>query len=160
MSWQVVAQGNSIESLEQIKNISLPVGSKVRAKIESPVAWLFDMAGAELAFRPFTPDGLELIDVYAEGGAGYVDYDVIGSGVSSISGGGISAIGVVLTGILAFIRAHWVAITIAGFLLTSIVASIIILVKLAVAPVDMVVPLAIIGGFVIAGIFVSKQKEN
>ena len=140
MDWQVVAEGTNIWDLEStIGELELPKGSKLKVVInlKFPIGWIFDIAGAELIFRPFTPDGMELIDVYGEGSQGIIDMEADPAW---------------LLGILAFIKAHWLAITIAGFVLTAIIASIIILAKIAIAPTLPVATIAIVGGLAIVGI--------
>jgi len=107
MSWKVAAEGASFSELEQtIADMELPKGTRMRVIMDTPVSWVFDMAGAELAFKPFVPDGMELIDVYGEGGQGIVEMEA-------------DPAWLVVT--LAFIKAHWLAIIIAGFVLALIV---------------------------------------
>jgi len=55
--WQTVAQGTSLLDLrETISDMQLPKGSRMRIQMDTSLPWLFDMAGAELAFLPFIPD--------------------------------------------------------------------------------------------------------
>lgn len=136
--WEVVAQGVNLWDLEStVGELKLPKGSKLRVVIDLkfPLGWAF--GGADLIFKPFIPDGMELVDVYGEGSTGFIDMEADPAW---------------LLAVLAFIKAHWLAITIAGFVLTFIIASIIILVKIAVVPASSVATIAIIGGLAVAGL--------
>ncbi len=107
MTWQVAAQGVSFSELAQtIADMELPKGTKMKVVMDTSVPWAFDMAGAELAFKPFVPDGMDLIDVYGEGGQGIVEMEADPAW---------------LVATLVFIKAHWLAIAIAGFALALIV---------------------------------------
>ncbi|GAJ08950.1 unnamed protein product, partial [marine sediment metagenome] len=108
--WEVAAEGTNIWDLEStIGELELPKGSRIKVvmDLKLPLGWAFDVAGAELIFKPFTPDGTTLVDVYGEGSQGIVE---------------LEADPVWLIPVLAFIKAHWLALTIAGFLLTAIIA--------------------------------------
>ena len=61
---------------------------------------------------------------------------------------------------LAFIKAHWLAITISGFLLAALIASIIVFVKIAQAPALPVAAIAIIGGLAVAGILIYSMGRR
>lgn len=140
MPWEVVAEGTNIWDLQaMVADMELPKGSRLKVimDLKLPLGWIFDVAGAEWAFQPFVPEGMELVDVYGEGSQGIVEME---------------ADPVWLVAALAFIKAHWLAITIAGFVLTAIIASIIILVKIAVAPTLPVATIAIAGGLALIGI--------
>lgn len=148
MGWQVVAEGTNIWDLKStIGELELPKGSKIKIVMDTWVPWVFDIAGAELVFRPFVPDGLDLIDVYGENGQGIVD---------------LEADPAWLLATLAFIKVHWLAITITGFVLTAIIASIIVLVKISVAPALPIAAIAIGGGLALIGILavVMSKKGN
>lgn len=113
--WQIVAEGTSIFNLEStIGQMELPKGTKIRVVMDTWAPWIFDIGGAELAFKPFIPEGLDLIDVYGEGGQGIVDMEADPAW---------------LLAVVAFIKAHWLAITIAGLLLATIISLITIMVK-------------------------------
>lgn len=113
--WQTVAEGLSIGDLKSVVGqMELPKGAKVRVVMDTWLSWAFDVAGAELVFRPFVPDGLELIDVYGESGQGIIDMEADPAW---------------LLAVLAFIKAHWLAITIAGFALAAIISFITVMVK-------------------------------
>jgi len=145
-SWKVVAEGTNLWDLRStVGELELPKGSKVRIVMDTWAPWAFDVAGAELIFRPFIPDGLALIDVYGEAGQGIVDMEADPAW---------------LLAVLVFIKSHWLAITIAGFVLTAIIASIIVLVKIAVAPALPVAAIAIGGGLALIGILAAVMAKK
>lgn len=134
-----VAQGTSFQDLAQVVGeMHLKPGSEIRIQmnLKGPFEWLFDVGGAELAFAPFVPDGLELVDVWGADGKGWALMRV-SNGISRIAASAAAPVGiaavpvVVLSGILAFIRARWLSIIIAGFVLATIVSFIIISVRVA-----------------------------
>lgn len=140
-SWQTVAVGTSIGDLEAtLSDFELKKGDRMRVIMDLP-SWLpwnpFDLAGAEWVFQPYVPDGMDLIDVWGEGRQGIVE---------------LEADPVWLVAALGFIKAHWLAIIIAGFLLTVLVTTIIVQVKIAQAPALPIAMAAIIGGLAIVGI--------
>ncbi len=98
-----------------------------------------------MIFKPFIPDGVALIDVYGEGSQGIVEMEADPAW---------------LLAVLAFIKAHWLAITIAGFVLTAIIASIIVLVKIAVAPALPIAAIAIGGGLALIGILAALSMKK
>lgn len=117
--WETVAEGVNFTQLKAVvADMELPKGSKVRVVMDTWMPWAFDVAGAELVFRPFVPDGLDLIDVYGEAGQGIVDMEADPAW---------------LVAMLAFIKAHWLAITIAGFVLAAIISFITVMVKVPAA---------------------------
>ncbi len=119
-SWQQAAVGTSLWDLEAtIADLNLQKGDRMRVEMDLkvPVGFLFDAAGAELLFKPVVPDGMDLVDVWGEGSKAYVE---------------LEADPVFLVAALAFIKAHWVGIVIAGFLLAALVASIIVFIKIEV----------------------------
>lgn len=114
--WQIVAEGVSISDLESIiGEMELPKNTKVRIVMDTWASWAFDVAGAELVFKPFVPNGLDLVDVWGENGQGIVEMEADPAW---------------LVAVLAFIKAHWLAITIAGLLLAAIITFIVVTVKL------------------------------
>lgn len=146
--WEVAAEGTNIWDLEStIGELELPKGSRIKVvmDLKLPLGWAFDVAGAELIFKPFTPDGTTLVDVYGEGSQGIVE---------------LEADPVWLIPVLAFIKAHWLALTIAGFLLTAIIAAIIVLVKIAVVPAAPIAALAIGGGLALVGILAMAARKR
>lgn len=150
MGWQVVAEGTSIFDLEStVGELKLPKGSEILVVVDLklPLGWAFNMPGAELIFRPFIPEGTDLVDVYGEGSEGTIE---------------LEADPVWLLAFLAFIKAHWLAITIAGFVLATIIALIIVLVKIAVVPALPIAGIAIGGGLALIGVLAliaSRRKE-
>lgn len=148
--WQVVAEGTNIWDLQAVvADMELTKGSKLKVvmDLKLPLGWAFDVAGAELIFKPFVPAGMTLVDVYGEGSQGIVEMEADPAW---------------LVAVLVFIKAHWLAITIAGLILTAIIASIIVLVKIAVAPALPIAALAIGGGLALIGIlaaFAIKRGE-
>ena len=132
MAWMVVAEGTSISNLQQVVNeMELPKGTKVKVTMETWAPWAFDIAGAELIFQPFVPDGLDLIDVYGEGNQGIVD---------------LEADPAWLVATLAFIKAHWLAITLSGLALATLITYIIVMINvpaIAQIPVTLLVGAAV-----------------
>lgn len=153
--WEVVAEGKLSELGSTVGELSLPKGSKMRVNLELtlPVGYLFNVAGAELLFRPMTPEGCYISDVWGSGSKAYIEMVVTEGGEVD----GIAAWQVLLGSILTFIRTHWVAIVIGTFVLGLIVATAIVLVKISVASSDLVATLAIIGGMALAGVVLIKM---
>ncbi len=144
MEWQTVAQGVSIWDLEQtVADMELTKGTKVRVVMDTWAPWAFDVWGAELVFKPFIPEGLDLIDVYGENGQGIIDME---------------ADPVWLVAALAFIKAHWLAITIAGFALAAIISLITVMVKV---PTIVQIPFWLVMGAVagVAGLFILAGRR-
>jgi len=111
--------------------MELPKGTKVKVTMETWAPWAFDIAGAELIFQPFVPDGLDLIDVYGEGNQGIVD---------------LEADPAWLVATLAFIKAHWLAITLSGLALATLITYIIVMINvpaIAQIPVTLLVGAAV-----------------
>lgn len=132
--WVTVAEGVSLSDLSAtVADMELPKGTKMMVvmDLKFPVGWAFDVAGAEWLFKPFTPDGMDLIDVYGEGSQGFVEMEADPAW---------------LVAVLAFIRAHWLAITIAGLALALIISFISVMIKLppvAAIPVTLLVGVAL-----------------
>lgn len=148
MPWEVVAEGTNIWDLEStVGELELPKGSKLKVvmDLKLPLGWAFDAAGAEWIFQPFIPDGMTLIDVYGEGNTGIVEMEADPAW---------------LLAILAFIKANWIAITIASFTLAAIIATIIVLVKIAVAPALPIAAIAIGGGLALIGILAATAVRR
>ncbi|GAI15661.1 unnamed protein product [marine sediment metagenome] len=115
--WQTVAEGINLTDLEAVvADMQLPKGTKMKVVIDLtlPLGWAFDVVGAEWIFQPFVPAGMELVDVYGKGSQGIVEMEADPAW---------------LVAVIAFIKAHWLAITIAGFALALIIAFITVLVK-------------------------------
>ena len=130
--WVTVAEGISFGELEQVvADMELRKGTKIRVVMDTWASWAFDVAGAEWTFKPFVPDGLELIDVYGENGQGIVDMEADPAW---------------LVATLAFIKAHWLAITIAGLALALIISFITVMVKV---PAAAQIPIALLVGIAV-----------
>lgn len=115
--WQTVGEGTSLFDLKEVvADMQLTKGTKMRVvmDLKLPVGWAFDVAGAELLFKPFVPDGMKLLDVYGEGNQGIVEME---------------ADPAFLLAVLGFIKAHWLAITIAGVVLAVLVSFIVVMIK-------------------------------
>lgn len=120
MAWKTVAEGRSIAELQQlVADMELTKGTKMKVIMDTPVPWAFDIAGAEFAFQSLVPDGMMLKDVYGEAGKGIVE---------------LEADPAWLVAVLLFIKAHWLAIIITGFVLVAIISFIRVMVEVAVAP--------------------------
>jgi len=150
MGWQVVAEGTSIFDLEStVGELELPKGSKILVvmDLKLPLGWAFSLPGAEIPFKPFIPEGTTLVDVYGEGSEGTIE---------------LEADPAWLLAVLAFIKAHWLAITIAGFVLATIITLIIVLVKIAVAPALPIAGIAIGGGLALIGVLalIASRKRS
>ena len=118
MAWKTIAEGTTFDTLKQTTaDFELKKGTPVRFEmtLESPVAHLFDFAGAEAIFRPKMPKGLDLKDIYSPDNKYQV---VIEAEADPIH----------LVAIVAFVQAHWLAISLItigimfalGFLITAI----------------------------------------
>lgn len=150
MAWQTVAQGINITELQQtVADMELPKGTRMKVvmDLKMPLGWAFDMAGAELAFKPFVPTGMKLIDVYGEGSQGIVEMEADPAW---------------LVAVLAFIKAHWLAIIIAGFVLTVIIAFIPVIAWI-VAPTPVPIPaiaIVAVAALIIYGLSHKKVKRR
>ena len=146
MGWVTVAQGTSLSDLSAVvEDMELPSGTRVKVvmDLELPVAWAFDVAGAEHIFRPFVPDGLHLIDVYGEGSKGIVEME---------------ANSPALFVVVAFLKAHWLALSIAGFALAFLVSLIIISIKVpAIAQIPIWLLVGAAGG-ILGLVYLSSRK--
>jgi len=131
--WLEVARGTNLSDLQlEVADMELPKGTKMRVEMICPdFDWLFDLAGAEWVFQSQVPDGMELVDVWGENGRGIVEMEADPAW---------------LVAVWLFIKAHWVALAIAGVLIWTIVSLIIISVKLpavAAIPISLIVGIAI-----------------
>jgi len=150
--WTVAAEGVSLTELAQvIADMELPKGTKMKVimDLKFPLGWAFDIAGAELIFKPFIPEGVSVADVYGEGSTGIVELDIDP---------------IRLAAILAFIKAHWLAITIAGLALTFLITFMVVMVKV---PAAAAIPIAfIIGtaagvvGLMAVGIYAAGKRQR
>jgi len=113
--WEVVAEGTSFWSLkETIGDFEMPKGTRMRVVMKTSMPWLFDMAGVEFIFKPFVPENMKLIDVWGEEGNGIVEMEVTGTPFLAV---------------LAFLKAHWLAVAIAGILLYTVISFIWVMAK-------------------------------
>ncbi len=131
--WIKVAEGPSLGELSPIvADMNLTKGTRMRVVMNTWAPWLFDMAGAELAFAGSVPEGMDLIDVWGEGGQGIVE---------------LEADPIWMVAALAFIKLHWVALIIgvlAGFVLGAITTAVVVFI-LKVPAVAQIPVLLIIG---------------
>jgi len=145
MNWVTVAQGVNLFDLEAtVEDLELPKGARMKVimDLKMPIGWAFDMAGAEFLFQPFVPDGMELVDVYGEGSQGFVEMEADPAW---------------LLVALAFIKAHWLAITIAGVSLALIISFITVAVK---APAILQIPTWLIVGAAIGIVGLTYMQER
>ncbi|MBA7703874.1 hypothetical protein ES703_112671 [subsurface metagenome] len=147
--WQTVAEGASFAELRSlIEDMELPKGTKVKVvmDLKVPIGWAFDAPGAEWLFRPLIPSGLELVDVYGGGSQGIVEME---------------ADPVWLVALLAFIKAHWVSILIALFVLGVIIFFIRVMVEI-VGPGPFGIPwwVLLVGGAAIAVPLIMRLMER
>lgn len=127
--WTTVAQATRLQDLESvIGNMELKKGTKLRVVMSTSAEWLFDSFLAEPVFARVVPDGMDLIDVWGENGKGIIEMEADPAW---------------LVAVLGFIRIHWVALTIAGFLLWLFVSFIIVMVKV---PIIVQVPFLLLAG--------------
>ncbi len=118
--WKQVSQGTSFSNLSTaIQDIELKKGARMRIVMDAPGSdWLFDIAGAEWVFRAVTPPGMDVVDVWGENGQGICE---------------LEADPAWLVATLLFVKAHWLALIIAGILVVSVVSFIRIMLWVAVA---------------------------
>lgn len=146
--WQVVAQGVSIWDLQStVGEMELPKGSKMKVVMDLtlPVGGMFNWAVADWLGEKFVPDGMEFVDAYGSGSQGTIEMEADPAW---------------LLAVLAFIKAHWLALAIAGVFLAAIIASIIVLVKIAVAPSMPVAAIALIGGLILVGLLIAGEGKT
>ncbi len=144
MVWKTVAQGVSLDQMERlVENENYGKGVRMRIVMETSVDWLFDLAGAEHVFAGVVPDGWDMVDVWGEDGLGIVE---------------IEADPAWLVATLAFMRVHWLALTIAGLAIWLFVSFITIMVKVPVA----LVPFALLvgAGLGVVGIILLQNKNR
>lgn len=145
LRWVKAAQGTSPDKLRAlIGDRELPKDTPVRWVLDFKVpgiARAMDLWGAESIFRPFVPDGLDLVDVYEKGGKGYVD---------------MKADPAWLLAVVGFVKAHWLGIAIAGFLIATVVK----LITMWIQVLEVVFPwvLLIVGGLALAAILGGNES--
>lgn len=118
MKWVKAAEAHSFKELEaMIADRELQKGEQVKVYFDVKVpgvAKAFDAWGAEQAFKPFIPEGMDLVDVYEEDGKGVVLME---------------ADPAFLFAVIAFIGNHWLAIAIGGAILALVITAIVIYIK-------------------------------
>ena len=118
MGWEVAAQGTNLANLSAtLENFELPKGTRMKVifDLKAPVGFLFNAAGAEWLAGPFIPDGMDLVDVYGSGSKGIVEMESDPAW---------------LLAVLAFMRAHWVALTLGTFALWLLISLITVTIKM------------------------------
>jgi type IV secretory pathway TrbD component len=144
--YQVVA---TVTSLTELKNVitdyHLKRGDRVRLKLDvvSPMGYLFNLAGAELAFSPLMPEHMNLIDVWGEGNSGYVEMEATSPPLAAV---------------LGFIADNWLAVTIAGVVVAVIIIAITVSVKIAQANPNLVSSLVIAGAVVLGSVYIISHR--
>jgi len=111
MAWVTVAEGPALGELRAtVEDFELAKGTPLRAVIDLkvPVGPIFDVAGAELVFKSWAPEGMVVTDVHSEESTKAVVE--------------MKADPAWLLAVVAFIKAHWVAILISGLALAALVA--------------------------------------
>ena len=148
MGWIVAAQGTSFSDLkETIQDMELPKGTKMKVvmDLKVPVGGSFNWAVSDWLAEKFVPDGMEFIDAYGEGSQGTIEMESDPA---------------FLLAILAFIKAHWFALVIAGFLLWLIISLINVLINI---PEALQIPTLILVGIGIAAVgflYLSTRKRK
>lgn len=147
MAWQTVAEGTNLLNLRStIGEMELPKGTRMKVimDLKVPVGGMFNLAVADWLGRPFVPDGMEFIDVYGSGSQGVIEMEADPAW---------------LLAVVAFIKAHWIALTIAGFVLWAIVSLITISVK---APALVQAPFWLIAGAAlgVVGIIMLGRRKS
>ena len=145
MAWKTVAEGPSIDQLTRtVGDTEYGKGVRMRIVMETSTPWLFDMAGAELVFGGVVPDGWDMVDVWGENGKGVVE---------------IEADPAWLVATLAFMARHWLALTIAGFVIWAFVSFITIMVQV---PAIAQIPFALLigAGLGIVGLLLLQGKNK
>lgn len=145
--WVKAASGTSPDRLRtHIADRELEKDTPVRWILDFKVpgiVYAMDLWGAEAIFRPFVPDGLELVDVYERDGKGYVD---------------MKADPAWLLAVVGFVKAHWLGIVIAGFLITTAVKLISMWIKVVEAAFPWI--LLIIGAVVLLALMSPETRRK
>ena len=146
MAWTVAAKGTSFSDLSAtIQDLELPKGTKMKVVIDLtvPVGGMFNWAVADWIAEKATPDGMIFVDAYGDGSQGIVE---------------MKSDPAFLLAVLAFIKAHWVALVIAGFFLYLIIKLIQVLIEVAVKFPDIWIPIAI--GLALLGVYYLTKKKK
>lgn len=118
MGWIIAAQGTSFSDLkETIQDMELPKGTRMKVvmDLKAPVGESFNWAVSDWLAEKFVPDGMKFIDAYGEGSQGTIEMESDPA---------------FLLAVLAFIKAHWLFLIIAGFLLWFIISLINVLINI------------------------------
>lgn len=147
--WVKVAEGANLkETLLTVADMELPKGTKMQVVMKTSMPWLFDLAGAELAFKPLVPDNMALVDVWGEDGLGIVEMeaDPVWLGVA-----------------ILFIKTHWWAAMLTGVLIGFILGTIVTAVAVFILKVPAIaqIPVWLIVGAVagVAGLLVIASRK-
>lgn len=145
-SWETVAVGASLSELDSVVGeMELKKGTKIRVVMNAPgYDWLFDVAGAELVFGAYVPDGCSMVDVWGESGKGIVEME---------------ADPIWLVALLGFIKAHWLAIAIAGIVIATVVAFCYVIIKFVVALMENM-PWILGGAVFLVGAYVFSRSRS
>lgn len=147
--YRTIAEGKTLDTLRAlVRDKELPTGTKVRVemKLRLPVAHVFDLAGAEYLFKLAMPEGLILKDVYSPDNKYQV---VIEAEANSPT----------ILAIIAFIKAHWLAISLITIGLTFALGQLVEAIKIKaddVAMTRIVTTVAITAGIISVVYFISK----
>jgi len=167
--WVTLAEGKTFSDLKPIvdPNTKLPSGTPLRVKMQFTVpgiAPLFDLATAENSMLLEVPDGLEIVEVWAEGGSTvYVEYRVKDEAGAALSLGqpmALSYISVVVGAIVKFLTTHWVKLAIGGVIFYFLVKYVGLqgLIDLAGTLLDWLPLLLIIGVIAYGSRYLPKRK--
>lgn len=169
---QLLARADSIQDLPEPDG-RLEPGSPmvVEFQLNAPVGPAFNVAGAELAFQPFAPDGLELIDVRGDGlWKAVVEFRVLPNAEATQAilrqPHASMALPVALPfipTIIAFIKAHWIGLAIGGFVLGSIISGVTVLGVFAHGAgsgLGMALPILLIGGAAVLWFSGRQQRRG
>lgn len=110
--WYHIAAGDSIDSLTAfVADHPLQAGDRivVEMSLALPVAKAFDVAPN---WWPYTPDGMRVVDIWGEGWPWETNYGYVEMEANTPW----------LLAVIAFIRAHWVALIIADVTLAWLVS--------------------------------------
>lgn len=147
MPWITAAEGNNLSDLQAtIADRDLKPGTRVKMVMEFNVpgaAKALDMWGAENLFRSQIPPEMRLIDVYEEGGKGIVEMEAEGAWFLPL---------------LAFVKAHWLWIIVAGVALYLLIKFVRMIIQVS----EIIGPewtkLLIIGGVALIAYYVLKPR--
>lgn len=161
--WVIIGRGNEIADLRRVgRDRELPINTPIEVHMRprwGVPARIFDLPGIEHLFA--VPEGMVLHDVFEEGGIGIATMEVVGP-VRPTQVAGMGAAGaIVVSALIAFLKAHWIKILIGGFILGLILSSIIVWAFIAVPALEAVAPWLWVGaiGAVAVGAYLLVRKE-